>query len=142
MALEPWRYAACDLMPAFRDRIDAAEDISSLWVELWDCEIEGRDDEPLTHAELASLFCFASWCLLSRDEECQDAAIVEFYEVLPTNPRIRDNLHRYLTVEDFEGLKGLFEYYLTPEEHAELVEEFMRKAALESGSQSQIEGEA
>jgi len=37
-------------------------------------------------------------------------------------------IHKYLSVEDFLGLKNLFEYNLSEQEHLEFVEEFMNKA--------------
>ena len=141
MSIEPWRQAASYLLPMFRDCIDAAEDVGMLWIELWDCEVAGLRDEPLTDEAVSCLFSYASWCLLSGDEKCQNAAIVDFYEMLPTNARIRSNLHRYLSVEDFLGLKNLFEYNLSEKEHLEFVEEFMSKATHEKSMRSPIEGE-
>ena len=91
MSLEPWRQAAYDLLPTFRDLIDDAEDVGMLWIELWDCEVAGTRNEPVTEEEISSLFSYASWCLLSGDEKCQNAAIVNFYEMLPTDAHIRSN---------------------------------------------------
>jgi hypothetical protein len=142
MAIEPWRQAAHDLLPTFRDRVDDAEDVGMLWIDLWDCEVVGIRDAPVTEEEISSLFSYASWCLLSGDEKCQSAAIVNFYEMLPTNARIRSNLHKHLSVEDFLGLKNLFEYHLSEKQHLEFVEEFMNRAAQEKEARSPIEGEA
>jgi len=139
MSIERGRQAAYDLLPTFRDRVDCAEDAGTLWIELWDCEVAGILDEPITEEEILSLFSYASWCLLSRDENCQNAAIVDFYEMLPTNARIRSNLHRYLSVEDFLGLKNLFEDNLSEKEYLEFVEEFMNKATKEKEARAPIE---
>lgn len=78
MSIEPWRQAASDLLPMFRDRVDVAEDVGMLWIELWDCEVAGLRDEPLTDEAVSCLFSYASWCLLSGDAKCQKAAIVDF----------------------------------------------------------------
>jgi hypothetical protein len=141
MSIEPWRQAAYDLLPMFRDRVEAAEDVGMLWIELWDCEVAGSD-ERITETEISSLFSYASWCLQSGDEKCQNAAIVDFYEMLPTNACMRSNLQKYLSVEDFLGLKNLFEYHLSEEEHVKFVQEFMNKASQEEEARSMIEGEA
>ncbi|MCM3872565.1 MAG: hypothetical protein ND895_17925 [Pyrinomonadaceae bacterium] len=124
-----WRQAAYEFLPMFRDRVDNAEDVGMLWNELWDCEVEGIRDEPLTEEAISSLFGYASWCLLSDDEKCQNAAIISFYEMLPTNARVRTNLHSHLSVKDFLGLKELFEYHLSKEEHVKFIEEFLGKAS-------------
>jgi len=142
MSIESWRQAAQELLPMFRDRVDDAESIGMLWIELWDCEVAGVRDEPLTEEAISSLFRYAPWCLLSGDEEYQNAAIIDFYEQLPTNARIRNNLNSYLSVEDFLGLKELFEYHLSKEEHVKFVEEFLRKATQGKEVRVPIRGEA
>jgi len=142
MSIEPWRKAAYELLPTFRDGVESAEDVETLWIELWDCEVSGINDERIRDEQISSLFSFASWCLLSGDEKCQNAAIVSFYEMLPTNARIRSNLQKYLSVEDFLGLKNLFECHLSKEEHVKFVEEFTYKATHKKEAHSPIEGEA
>ncbi|HEV8366912.1 MAG TPA: hypothetical protein VGQ39_03085 [Pyrinomonadaceae bacterium] len=134
MSTEAWRQAAYELLPAFRDRVEAAEDVSMFWIELWDCEVEGVENQSLSDAKIASLFRFASWCLLSDDEKCQGAAIVNFYEMIPTNLSIRQNLTKHLSVDDFIGLQRLFEHNLSKAEHAEFVQEFMTKAKSQPNS--------
>ena len=129
MSIEPWRQAAYELLPTFRDLVERAEDVSMLWIELSDLKIEAMDESPLSHDEISNLFRYGSWCLSSGNEECQNAALIDFYERLPVNPRIRSDLHNYLNVEDFLGLKEIFEYNLSKEEHEKFVEEFMRNAA-------------
>ena len=128
MSIEPWRKAANELLPTFRDLVEGAEDVSMLWIELSDLKIESMDESPLSDDEISNLFRYASWCLLSGDQKCQNAALIDFYERLPLNPRIRNDLHKHLSVEDFLGLKEIFEYNLSKEEHEKFVEEFMRNA--------------
>ena len=142
MSTERWRQAAYELLPTFRHRIGRAEGVGALWIELWDCEVEGARDEPLGGEEMSGLFRYASWCLLSGDEEAQDAAIVDFYEKLPTNVGIRRDLHRHMSVEDFLGLKGIFGYHLSEEGHMEFVEEFLAEARRVQPARSRPAGEA
>jgi hypothetical protein len=59
MSNEPWRQAAYDLLPTFRDRVEAAEDVGMLWIELWDCEVAGSAAQ-ITETEISSLFSYAS----------------------------------------------------------------------------------
>ena len=127
MSIEPWRAAANEILPTFRDLVERAEDVSMLWIELSDLKIE-MDESPLTDDEISNLFRFASWCLSCGDEKCQNAALIDFYERLPVIPRIRSQLHKHLSAEDFIGLKEIFEYNLSKEEHEKFVEEFMRNA--------------
>jgi len=128
MSIEPWRQAAYELLPSFRDLVERAEDVGMLWIELSDLKIEVMDRSPLSDDEVSGLFRFASWCLLSQDEKCQNAALIEFYEMVPLNPHIRTKLHNHLSVEEFLGLKEIFEYNLSKEEHEKFVGEFMTNA--------------
>jgi hypothetical protein len=128
MSIEPWRAAAYEVLPTFRDLVERAEDVSMLWIELSDLKIE-MEESPLSDDEISSLFRFASWCLSSRDEKCQNVAIIEFWERLPVIARIRSQLHKHLSVDDFNGLKEIFEYNLSKEEHEKFVEEFMGNAS-------------
>ena len=125
---EPWRQAAYDLLPSFRDLVERAEDVSMLWIELSDLKIEAPADRQLSDDEISSLFRYASWCLSAGDEKCQNAALVEFYEMLPMNSHIRGKLHDHLSMEDFLGLKEIFEHNLSKEEHEKFIQEFMRNA--------------
>lgn len=110
-----------------------------LWIDLG-IEVDGIRAERFSEEAISSLFRYASWCLLSDDEECQNAAIVNFYEELPKNARIRRNLHNYLCVEDFLGLKELFEHNLSKTEHVSFIEEFLREAS--QGFPKRIERES
>ena len=127
MSVEPWRQAAYELLPSFRDLVERAEDVGMLWIELADLKIEPMD-ETLADDEISGLFRYASWCLLSENEKCQNAALIDFYERLPLN-QLRTNLHNHLSIEDFLGLKEIFEYNLSKEEHEKFVKEFMSNAS-------------
>jgi len=141
MSGEGWRQAAYEIIPMFRGRIDEAEDVGMLWIDI-STELENSADEPLylsrtpDEETIASLFRYASWCLLSGDEKAENAAMVEFYEMLPVVPRIREDLHKYLSTEEFLGLKALFEYHLSKEEHEEFIREFLSRAG--GGTQGHV----
>ena len=128
MSVEPWRQAAYEFLPSFRDLVERADDVGMLWIELSDLKIDVMDQSPLSDDEVSGLFRFASWCLSSKDEQCQNAALISFYEQLPLNPHIRTKLHNHLTVEHFLGLKEIFQYNLSKEEHEKFVAEFMGNA--------------
>jgi hypothetical protein len=132
MSAEGWRQVAYEIIPMFRGRIDEAEDVGMLWIDL-STELENPAAEPLylsrppDEETVASLFRYASWCLSSGDEKAQNAAIVEFYEMLPVLPRVREDLHKYLSTQEFLGLKELFEYNLSKAEYEEFIREFLSR---------------
>jgi hypothetical protein len=49
---------------------------------------------------------------------------VSFYEHVPLNRRLRRELPRHMSVEDFLGSKEIFEYVLSEEEYGMFAEEF------------------
>jgi hypothetical protein len=141
MSVEDWRQVAYEIIPMFRRRIDEAEDVGMLWVDL-SAELENTADEPLyldrplDEETILSLFRYASWCISSGDEKAQNAAIVEFYERLPVVPCMRRDLHKFMSAEEFLGLKELFEYHLSKEGHEEFIQEFLSRAS--RGTEGQV----
>jgi hypothetical protein len=55
------------------------------------------------------------------------ATAVGFLENLPLDQQVFGDLHRWLSVEIFEGCKTLFRYHLSDEEYSKLHSDFIRK---------------
>jgi len=126
--MSAWRRVALAKMPKCRRQIEKADNIMMLWIDLWlefERAYQGTMDEEL----IASVYSYASWCLAhSNNSDLQTAAIVRFYEHLPRNEAIRKDLPNRLTRADFLGLKEVFKYFLSEEEHREFVSEFLEQA--------------
>jgi hypothetical protein len=52
------------------------------------------------------------------------AAAVGFLETLPLSKSISDDLHRWITMETFEGSEVLFRYHLSDDEYRTFAREF------------------
>lgn len=49
---------------------------------------------------------------------------------LPTNNRVRRLMPRYMTREQFLGMKEMFKCFLSPDEHREFLGDFLRRRRL------------
>lgn len=115
------------MMPRFRQCIEEAENINELWVDV-ECELQNPYADPVSEEQISSLFKYAGWCLDELGEEEKTAVLVSFYEQVPLNRRLRRELPRHMSVEDFLGLKEIFRYMLSEEEYRRFVEEFLSEA--------------
>jgi hypothetical protein len=118
--------AAFQRLPTLWRVIEQAPNVGELWGEIYRSVDEGGGaaDEDL----ISEIFHYESWCISeSQDEEAQ-AAVLNFYLKIPANERLRRALPRYLSVEDFLGVREIFESQLTPEEYEAFRREFLAEA--------------
>ena len=115
--MSAWRRVALETLPEYSSLIDDAESPMALWVELQTkfmfLSEGGNPDENL----IGRVFKYARWCFRSGRTErflsdAGTAAVCAFYEHLPTNQAIRNDLHRWLSREEFNELSGAFRYRL------------------------------
>ena len=60
------------------------------------------------------------WCLQSGDGDTETAAVVGFYEHLPTNDHARRDMPNHVSKEDFAAMTRVLKYHATDEEYHEL----------------------
>jgi hypothetical protein len=129
--MSAWRRVAIEKVPKLRTLIEQAESVGMLWIDLY-LAFEKAHFPPPDETLIAGVYAYASWCLIgAHNDDIATPAIVSFYEHLPVDAEVRKQMHRWLSVEDFEGMKEVFRYHLSEEEHADFVEEFYcRRAGL------------
>jgi hypothetical protein len=116
-----WQQSALEMWPEYERAIEEAEDPSDLWFPLWDeflAVTYGTRDETV----LRRIYAYAWWSL-DHPEEFIEPAVVWFYERLPNITRAREEMHHYLSVEQFNHLKDIWRYGRTEEEYAALLDE-------------------
>jgi hypothetical protein len=127
--MSAWRRVAIAKVPQLRTLIEQAESVGMLWIDLY-IKFEMAHHPPPDETLIAGVYDYASWCLIrAHNDDIATSAIVSFYEHLPRDAEVRKQLHRWLSVEDFEGMKEVFRYHLSEEEHAEFVRQFYRGKA-------------
>lgn len=122
-----WRRLAIEKLPELHKQIAQADNAYGVWIALRDELNCIYEREPVDAALIARIYEYASWCWLkSGNEDLATAVLVCFYEHLPTDPPIRKDVARWLSVEDFEALHPTFGYHLSEAEVEEFAGEFYR----------------
>jgi hypothetical protein len=102
----------------------------ALWVEL-----QSRfsfDYKNLGDDLIGRFYKYAKWCLGSPAQngylsDAGTAASVTFFEHLPGEKFIRDDIYKWLSKEEFLKLESVFRYHLESKEYEEFKESFMEK---------------
>ena len=128
--MSAWKRIALETLPEYRQLIDEAENPMALWIELHSklqdvYQAEIRDD-----GLIRRFFEYARWCLKSPGDgqylsDAGTAAAHAFYEHLPTHEAIRRDLPRWITREEFIGLRDSFRYLLSNDEFTVFETEFL-----------------
>lgn len=106
-----------------RKIIGNAETPYLMWIALWS-EFEKAHDDPMDEAFIGGVYDYAQWCIAEGGEDASGAAVVSFYEELPTVSAVRRAMHRWMPIEVFEGMKDVFRYNLSTEQYAQFLHEF------------------
>ena len=123
--MSAWRRLALQRLQKCSKTIERAENIRSLWTDLW-LEFERAYQDPVDEDFIASVYEYGSWCLVgSHNSEIQTAAIIGFYERLPLTDRIRKDMPNNLSRADFFGLEEVFRSHLSHSQYSELAQEFL-----------------
>lgn len=134
--MSTWRRVAIEVIPSLKKKITEAENPYDLWItlclELNSIYAEGNADD----AVVDGIYRYGQWCLTdARNDDIATAACVCFYEHIPTDPGIRNDCARWLSIEEFDGLQDIFGYHLGPDDLARFKREFLaRKKAVSKKS--------
>ncbi len=121
-----WRRTAIERLPSLQKEIAAADNPYGVWIELRDEMNRAYGREPVDDDLIAAIYGYGSWCLTgARNADLATAAIVCFYEHLPTDTPIRADVGRWLSVDDFSGMKNVFGYHLNEREVDDFAQEFL-----------------
>ena len=130
--MERWREKAREMFPELTSRLDAAlESVDSpytLWYELREAFEAAYDTTPPDESLIRRIYQYSDWCCgQPRTDTAQDDLLtcvsVCFYEYIPLHAKARADMPRWWQPEDLEvgpGKHHAFEYYLDPEQFAEL----------------------
>jgi hypothetical protein len=100
-------------LPEYRQLIEAAHSPMAMWIDL-ECKFEDIYRAPTLDDDLVRRFYdYARWCMACPGTgECLSdagtAVAYAFLEHLPQCPAIRDDIHRWLTRDEFLGWRQAF----------------------------------
>lgn len=115
-------------MPVRKPLIERSGSPMELWIELGFVAERAFEDQPIDDATLQGIFAYARYCLTASDGWVNTAVAVAFVEHLPTHAAVRDDLHRWISQAEFDGLKKLLQYFPSAEEFAAFEAQFKQRA--------------
>jgi hypothetical protein len=125
--MSAWRREAIRRIPKLKGLIEEADGPMALWIDLRSA-CEDAMNDPVDEETIAGIYDYAAWCLLiPRRGWAMTAVVVAFYEDLPTRKLLRRSMPQWLTRMEFNGIKQVFYYHLSPQEVTDLVDEFNRE---------------
>jgi hypothetical protein len=129
--LESWRAKAIELFPDLRDLIEEEPSALSLWIELYLVLARIYDQDPIDEHRIRKIYDYASWCFAqpetgSRDTDASSGVAVSFVESIPLNQRISEDLHRWMSLETFDGCENLFRFHLDEKQFQDFSAAFHR----------------
>lgn len=148
--MSAWRRVALEMLPERRHAFKVADGPMALWNALWDGFCSAYATDPPDDDRIRRTFTYARWCLEDpsrvRDagHDVATAAVVCFYEDLPTFAPARRDLHRWMEPSEFRGLSVAFTYHLTPKQLSNVEAENLamhrrrRPRALESAGHHEL----
>jgi hypothetical protein len=137
--VEEWLNKALESFPELEEEIQRNQGGPvGLWSDLYFALEKAYREKPVNESLISRVYDYAAWCLRqpdTRDVETNlpNAVAVAFIESLPLDVCVSEDLHRWLSIETFEGCESLFRHHLSEEQYQELHRHFLTKREQHSG---------
>lgn len=126
--MSAWRRKAIEFLPSKRSLEEGAESPMSLWIALNLVAERAFESRPVDDSTLKGIFAYGRYCWTSPDADVSTAVVVAFFENIVRSAAARADLHRWLTLSEFDGLAEPFRYHLSADVFAELDASFKKSA--------------
>jgi hypothetical protein len=133
--MDEWQRQALKTFPELQSQINRTQGgIHCLWADLFSAMVAAYRATPANEDFVRRVYEYAAWCIRQpqasdAETDLSSATAVGFLENLPLDQQVSNDLHRWLSVETFEGCKRLFCYHLSEEEYSKLHSDFIRRKA-------------
>jgi hypothetical protein len=131
--MDNWRSKALKSFPELESQITRNQGGPlGLWSDLYAALTAAYRQTPINESLIRRVYEYAGWCFRQPegggvDGDLSNATAVGLIENLPLDQRVSDDLHRWMSVETFEGCERLFRYHLTETEYGKWHDAFVRK---------------
>ncbi len=120
-----WRREALARFPELHRKIADASGTSMLWLALWyDLFKPAYEKDPPDDETIARVYDYAYWSLAHRNWNVSTSAIISFFEKLPDDAQMRQDMPRWISQEDIDMLWFAWEY-TTKQKFADFRKEFV-----------------
>lgn len=124
--MEDWRAKALQYFPDLQEMIQNQASPMGLWIDL-SFVLETTYEERIRNVYDYAAWCFAQPQTEDVETDLSSAVAVCFVENIPLNHFTSEDLHRWMSVESFEGFENLFRYHLSAAEFQKFSDDFRRK---------------
>ena|SRR5262250_1345314 len=125
MKFELLKRTAIEIVPSCKELIENSRDVGSIWLSLSN-EFEKAYEEPTNRILISNIYKFAYFCLMYfYDAEIEVDAMFCFYEKLPLNEKMRNDISNHLSKEEFILLKNIFANKLSKEDYERFLDDMM-----------------
>jgi hypothetical protein len=137
--MEDWQKRALQTFPELEEELNRNSlGPGGLWVDLLNALTSACEEDPVNDDLIGRISDYAAWCFKQPDTgdvetDLASATGVGLMENLPLDKAVSADLHRWLSVETFEGCENLFRYHLSDAEYRNFRDEFMRKKSESDG---------
>lgn len=128
--MDDWQVEALKRFPELRERINENQlGPLVLWDDLYLALEKAYEEEPFDEDLIQRIYDYAFWCFQQPETEMDlsSATALGLIESLPLSRRAMDDLHRWMSIETFEGCEALFRYHMSEDEYAKFRTEFLRR---------------
>lgn len=124
--MSAWRREAIAQLPELKKTIESADNVMSLWTELWYPFCRAYEQDPRDESLIRRVYAYAHWCMAAprgpnAATDPASAVAVAFLEHLPTNPLTRADMPRWFTADQMRQSREVFSYLLKGDEFDELM---------------------
>ena len=139
--MEDWLTKARELFPELQGWIFQGHFYNSpgdIWIDLFSLLSSAYETHPLNDDLIGRIYDYAAWCFAQSqtvdiETDLSSATAVGLIEDIPLDPKISQDLYRWMSVESFQGFESLFRYHLGEEEYRALLDDFLWKKKTYSG---------
>jgi len=122
--MEQWRKVALQMLPELSSEIEEAETPMSLWLQIV-FSFDQAYGEPRNEDFIRRVYGYADWCLLqplgeTAEEHLPTCVAVMFWEHIPTLKVARDDMPKWISLENMIANEPWFKHRLSEEEREEL----------------------
>jgi hypothetical protein len=123
-----WRREAIQRFPEMHWEIADADSVMYVWNRLFDKLQDAYCKEPRDDSRIAAIYDYALWSLKHRSIEVRTQVVINFFEQLHDDPKVRRDLPQRISQEDFDLLGFAWEYG-TKQKFEDLQQEFVENKA-------------
>ena len=129
--MSKWRRLALEQMPFLKFIINQADNPMAPWIDLEFTLDEAYGKQPKEEDTIRQIYGYARWSFFaSGNPDLAEAVACAFYEHLPLDQAVRQDMSSHISEADFEALEGAFEYHLGKDGLTQFREEFLQAKAI------------